>query len=116
MKRPDDRQLEALLRASHRETSASFEAALDKIPGREGKNLILFLKPLTIAAALILGLGFSLLQESRTVPVERPVEFLPQELDEEWISLLSLAEAVAPAGELTDPELRLVLEYYAFNP
>ncbi|HKJ90028.1 MAG TPA: hypothetical protein VJ960_02770 [Oceanipulchritudo sp.] len=115
MKIPNEKQVEDLLRSRLKEVSPSFEAALGRIPVRNRLQPVAFLKPFAIAAALILGLGLFVLQESRTFSPAGPPTVGTGELDPEWIDLLTLAESVAPAGELTDPELRLALEYYAFN-
>jgi hypothetical protein len=116
MKIPNENQIENLLRGAMTEASPSFEASLERIPGQSRISLATWFKPFAVAAALILGLGLFVLQESRTnFSMDQPFAGI-HELDEQWIDLLTLAESVAPAGELTDPELRFALEYYAFKP
>ena len=119
MKTPDDKSIEQLLRGNIREPSTRFESALRGIPDRrevrKGRQWLPVLRPLAIAAALIIGLLLFMEQENAIAPSRQPEDAQVTALDAEWIGLLSLANSLKSAGSLANAEARLVLDYYAFN-
>jgi len=118
MKALDEDQIENLLQGTIKDPSPRFEAALRAIPGRveaEGRrHWITLLKPLALAASVLLILTLFLKEASVTKPADAMVSTAPL-LDEEWVELFSLADALASAESLSDDELLPALEYYAFH-
>lgn len=118
-KPPDERSIERLLRGQIREPSDRFEERLRQIPLDDYKGSSRWqaiLRPLAVAASLILGIFLFLQQKPLQVFSGTVAADMGVDLDAEWITLLSLAEGVSDAEALTDEELRFALEYYAFNP
>lgn len=117
---PDDQSMETLLRGSIREPSARFEEALRRIPERSARpawtSWLATLRPLGIAAAILIALSLFLKPEQPGIPPAPVPEIALERLDPELIELFDLAEALTDAGSLADEDTRLTLEYYAFNP
>jgi hypothetical protein len=128
--KPDTDPVEHLMAGHIRQPSARFEAELADIPRMALKRQpawLQALKPLAVAALLLLGLFLALPRESALHPSisgpgladKEPVPLDVAEkavTDENWMELFTLAETVAMADLLTDPDLRGALDYYAFQP
>lgn len=110
---------EELLRGTIRQPSARFEEKLRRIPRQDvrgGFRWWAALRPIAVAASLMLGI-FLFIKQGLVHPIpEPPVATESSGLDPEWIALFSLAEGVSEAEALADSDLRSAIEYYAFNP
>jgi hypothetical protein len=119
MKTPDETNIESMLQATIRNPSPRFEAALRAIPGRAERESRLTwlaaLKPLALAASILLALGLFMVRQSGPGPAA-PMAAATPALDGEWVELFSLASALEDAVALSDDEILPALEYYAFNP
>jgi hypothetical protein len=117
---PDDKSMETLLRGSIRQPTARFEEALRRIPGQAERpawtTWVATLRPLGIAAAILIALSLFLKPEQPEQPQGPVTQLAWERLDPELIELFDLADALADAGSLADEDTRLALEYYAFNP
>lgn len=112
--------METLLRGSIRQPSARFEKALREIPHRTARptraTWLAALRPLAIAAAVLIAVSLFLKPETPEQPQAPTTELARERLDPQLIELFDLADALADAGSLADEDTRLALEYYAFNP
>ena len=118
MKHPNPEQLELLLQGTIREPSRRFEEALAAIPEEEsgtGMTWLGILKPLALAATLILGDSLFLLNQTSPTAGPDVATDVTAPLDRDWVELFTMAEALDQADVLTDKDLLPALEYYAFN-
>ncbi len=118
MKDPNPEQLELLLKGTIREPSRRFEEALAAIAEQENSTGISWpgmLKPLAVAAALILGISIFLLNQTSPSAGPKVASATTAPLDREWVELFTMSEALDQAHVLTDEDLLPALEYYAFN-
>ena len=109
---------ERLLRVRTRVPSERFEAALARIPTERGSLHFGWegLKPLALAASLVLSALLAL--EQRRLEIDGAADFSPRfaTIEDDWIELLTFAEPFTDAIILTEADLLFPIEYYAYNP
>jgi len=113
---PDDHQIEGLLKGRIRQPSPDFERRLRAISRETSGSPAIswgqWLRPMVVAASLVIGISLLTMQLASDQQAVTNEELA---LEEQWLPLLSLAEDLAPAEALTDPDTRLFLEFFAFN-